>query len=332
VSDCRDLFTGDDETTTVQLLRAAGPRPRVSSERVARVRSAVHGAWQARQHRLVLRRRIAVAALLGGALALVLFTARTALFDREMKLGEAVAVVEEVHGPTPGVERADTVRVGQWIETGGASRLALRFGRDTSVRLDVESRMRPLSSRIIEVSSGAIYVDTEDHGSLEIRTPFGVARDVGTQFEVRLAEQSLRLRVRAGLVELHDGARTIAARPGTEVTLGPSGAVTRPFAASDPEWAWVNRVAVPLEMEGLTLATFLARLARGQGWTVEYRDAEVSRRAQAIVLHGSVSGLSPHEAVEVAVATSGLRHRLSGGSLLVFGADSRLPAGRVEQR
>jgi hypothetical protein len=64
-------------------------------------------------------------------------------------------------------------------------------------------------------------------------------------------------------------------------------------------------------------------LAHEQGWTVEYRDAAVARTAETIILHGSVNDLAADEAVEVAIATSGLRYRLRDGALLVFGADAR---------
>jgi ferric-dicitrate binding protein FerR (iron transport regulator) len=244
-------------------------------------------------------------------------------------LGEPVAVVEAVDGTFSGLQRADAVHVGQWIETGSAARVALRFGRDSSVRIDLNSRLRALSSSIIELTSGAVYVDTgQEHRSFEIQTPLGTARDLGTQFELRLAGQLLRLRVRTGLVELMDHARSISGRAGTEITLAAGGTVTRAIAPNSPEWAWVNRVSPPLKMEGVSLAAFLASVAREQGWTVAYADPALARKAETTILHGSATDLSPHEAVEVAIATSGLRHRLSNGSVVVLAADPSQPAER----
>jgi hypothetical protein len=116
---------------------------------------------------------------------------------------------------------------------------------------------------------------------------------------------------------------SIAARPGTEITLAATGAVTRAIAAHGAEWAWVNNASRQPDMEGVPLATFLTRLAREQGWSLEYHDADVARQAQAIILHGSVRDLAPHEAVAVAIETSGLRHRLEDGLLVVFSSDTR---------
>jgi ferric-dicitrate binding protein FerR (iron transport regulator) len=176
-----------------------------------------------------------------------------------------------------------------------------------------------LSPGVIELASGAVYLDTDrEDGSVEIRTPLGKARDIGTQFEVRLADHSLRLRIRTGVVELSDRTRSISGRAGTEITLTPTDTVTRPIAPNGPEWAWVSRVSPPLHMDGVPLAAFLARVAREQGWTVEYGDAALAREAETIVLHGSASDLAPHDAAEVAITTSGLRYRLERGTLVIL--------------
>jgi ferric-dicitrate binding protein FerR (iron transport regulator) len=270
------------------------------------------------------------AAAFVGATALIVFAGRVAIPDRnQVPPGEPIAVVEAIDGILPGLQRADVVRVGQWIETGSSLRVALRFGRDSSVRIDRDSRVRALSSNVIELQSGAVYVDTgEDHSRFELRTPLGTARNLGTQFELRLARQALTLRVRTGVVELENHAHAISARPGTEVTLSSLGAETRPIAPDGAEWAWARRVSPPMEMEGVPLATFLARLAREQGWTVEYGDVTLAREAERIILHGSASNLAAREAVEVAIATSGLLHRLEGGSLVVLRADLPRPDDR----
>jgi hypothetical protein len=71
-------------------------------------------------------------------------------------------------------------------------------------------------------------------------------------------------------------------------------------------------------MEGQTLAAFLGHLAREHGWRVQYADTAVEQEAARIVLHGSVLGLAPRDAVEVAISTSALEHRFDEGMLVVF--------------
>ena len=146
----------------------------------------------------------------------------------------------------------------------------------------------------------------------------GIARDIGTQFEVRLLDRSLRLRVRTGVVELRDGARSVSGRAGTEITLTGNTAVSRPMAAHGSEWEWTAQVSPPLDIEGMALSVFLERVAREHGWRLHYSDPALEREASGIILHGSVEGLRPREAIDVAIATSSLHHRLEAGTLVVL--------------
>jgi hypothetical protein len=320
----------DDDETTVQLLRAADPRTSVSVLRAARVRSAARAAWQLQIRRRTIRRRVIILSSILGAGALGLVFGREALLERNIPAGpgDPVAIVEQVDGPSR-IQRNHLVRVGDWIEMAPGSRLALRFGDRTSVRVDTGSRLRVLSPMIVELVAGAVYVDTgSERGGFEVRTAMGTAHDIGTQFEVRLLPQSVRVRVRTGMVQLRDSARSIAGHQGTEITLSATGAVTRPFDGHDAEWDWATRVAPPLVMEGVSLATFLERAARERGWKVEYTDLTLAREAKTIVLHGSVAGLTPDDAIGVAVGASGLRHRIERGSVIVLRADASQKAER----
>jgi ferric-dicitrate binding protein FerR (iron transport regulator) len=211
------------------------------------------------------------------------------------------------------------VRSGEWIETDARARVALRFANGTSVRLDVGSRVRPVSAGVIELSAGAVYVDTgRESGRFEVRTPVGTAHDIGTQFELRLIDRAVRLRVRTGMVELRDGARSVAGRGGTEVIFSDSGAVSRPIAAHGSEWHWATVVSPALNIEGRALASFLESMSREHGWALVYGDPSLAREAAGIVLHGSVAGLSPRDALDVTLRTSGLTFRLADRELVVL--------------
>lgn len=317
----------------VRLLRLAGPRPAVPDARAARVRATVHQHWQTDSRRRTVRRRTMAVALSLATAALVFLVARAILTDRAaMPIGEVVAVVERIDGVPRRVSDGtnqggaavrlaprDSVRTGEWIETDARARVALRFSDGTSVRLDLGSRARPLSARVIELSAGALYVDTgRTSGQFEVRTPLATARDIGTQFEVRLVDLALRLRVRTGVVELRDGARLVSGRGGTEVTFSAAGAVSRPIAPHGSEWEWTATLSPPLDIEGMPLSKFLERMAGEHVWQLRYADPELGRDASSIVLHGSVDGLSPQQALDVTITTSGLRYRLENGELMVL--------------
>jgi ferric-dicitrate binding protein FerR (iron transport regulator) len=314
------MMLENEEEVTARLLRLAGRRPEAPADRAARVRGDVHRHWQAATRRRALRRR----ALLGTALLASAATATLVvkvLTPRDVgapTLAETIASVEQVEGDA-GLTRGDGVRTGQWLETGARGRAALRLADGTSMRLDTDARARLLSPAILELTRGTVYLDTGERSTgLEVRTPFGVARDIGTQFEVRLTASSLRVRVRAGLVELRRGEQSVSARPGTEVTLGSGPANTRPVPAFGPEWQWAADLAPVFDIEGRSLAAFLGHLSREQGWTVRYADAQLARDASGIILHGSVRGLEPADAVAVALRTSALSHRFDNGELVVM--------------
>jgi ferric-dicitrate binding protein FerR (iron transport regulator) len=328
----------DSDAETIRLLRLAGTRTSVPTAPAARVRAAVHAEWRATVRRRTARRRIVISlAAVTAAGAWVLMSGTWSPSSRRSATppGELVAVVEQIDGaprrtspasdelPSQRLSIRDDLRVDEWIETDGQSRVALRFPDGTSVRLDVGSRARLLSRRAIELSGGAVYVDTgRESGRFEVRTATATARDVGTQFEVRLVDRAVRLRVRSGVVELADAARSVTGQGGTEITWSATAIASRDFAPYGDEWNWIGRVSSPLDIEGVALADFLARTGRELGWAIRYADAALAEEAAGIRLHGSVNGLSLREAIEVAITTSGLQHRIESGSLVVLrGAD-----------
>jgi ferric-dicitrate binding protein FerR (iron transport regulator) len=261
--------------------------------------------------------------LIASALVVAASTAvvyvRFAQIDRlAVPVGETVAVVEQIDGSVA-LARNQTIRVGEWVTTDSGARVALRFSDGTSVRLDVGSRVRPRATNVIELAAGAVYVDTErESGYFEVHTGMATARDLGTQFEVRMLDRAVRLRVRTGVVELNNRTRSVSGRAGTEITLSESGAESRPIASHGSEWDWTAHVSPPVNMEGMSTAAFLEHVAREHGLAVQYADPALAREAHEIILHGSVDGLVPLEMINTAVVASGLQHRFDGGTLLVL--------------
>ena len=307
------------KTRTVHLLRAAGPRASVSALRAARVRSAARGVagadagepfdgvWRARA--LFSEQSRSLAGLSGHRRCDHLFERR-----RPARPGDPVAVVDQVDGRSGiSTERRDPDR--RMDRNGRDSRVALRFGDSTSVRLDTGSRVRALSS-VIELAAGAVYVDNGRDGSswrCEPQSPPLATSARSSRFAcsgIAAASRANGHGPADGPGTFHHGTpghgdHAVGERRGEPAVRGPR-----------PRWEWTTRVAPPLEMEGTSLARFLEHAAREQGWIVVPRSG-AGPEAEAI-LHGSVEGLAADEAVGVAVATSGLRHRVEHGSLVVF--------------
>jgi hypothetical protein len=158
---------------------------------------------------------------------------------------------------------------------------------------------------------------------VEVATPLGRVDDVGTQFEVRLmpvatGASRLRLRVREGEVRVETARATHHARAGQELLVDPDGGAQRASVAPDDGgWAWAARTAPELVIEGRTLATFLDQATRELGLRWRMVEPGTERPAAAIVLHGSVAGLTPEEAIDVVLTGSGLTSERRDGELRV---------------
>ena len=110
---------------------------------------------------------------------------------------------------------------------GGMAGLTLEGG--TSLRLAADTEIMLDTPPQLYLQRGTIYLDHA--GSVgtgyQIETPAGTARDVGTQFELKVAGKALRLRVREGRVEIDRGGQLLAGAAGEQLELDVLGAVTR---------------------------------------------------------------------------------------------------------
>lgn len=339
--------SGDGERVA-SLLEKAGPRPEVPAEDLAAIKQAFRSAWEERCGRGAGRGagRRATRPARGPWLALAAaLVAGLGLAGWWWSFGPGagpgtLARVEAVAGPVtvrPAGETAGPSRLsagmeiaaGAAVETAGAGEAgaawaAMRLTDGHSVRLDSASLVRLTGAFSLSLERGAVYLDSggsREAESVTVRTPLGVARSLGTQFEVRLLGRetpSMRVRVREGDVRVEAGRTAYAAGPGVELTLHADGSVTRSSVAfHGPPWRWTLQAAPPLEIEGLPLDAFLDWVARETGWEIRYADPKLAAKAKEIVLHGSMGELTPDQALEGVLPGAGLEHRVEGGTLTV---------------
>lgn len=305
-----------------RLLRETGPRPAVSPERASRVKNHVRAQWRRAGAR---RRRARAFGLLATAATVVLALA-VWMGVRQSGPRVPVAVVER-GAASAGDALTRDLPQGAVLATSAGERLAIRTTSRHSLRLDVETRIRLVSGRAISLEAGSVYVDSGSasprlEASLEIDTPFGRIEEVGTQFEARVTDQALEVRVREGRIALAGlggvGELTVEAGQGIRVARGGAQPLG-PEPASGPGWDWVQEAAPPMVIEGRSLSEFLEWYARERGVSVRFASADASAGASATVLRGSIEGMSPDEALSSVLATSGVRAARSGSELLVEG-------------
>lgn len=314
-----------------RLLKMAGPRPTASHDRQGRVKEAVRQQWRAsvrarRQRRwLVGGGGLALAA--AALIALVGVSSQTLIpiepaFSGPIGHIETVSGAVRVEDDASGrlLEVGDTLLAGEVIDTGVLGRAAVRLLSGSSLRLDHGTRFRGLSDSVVTLESGALYFDSNSAAKepLEVRTDLGIVYDIGTQYELRLADEQVRVRVREGSVNVDRDGELFDADAGVELTLDSKGELSRrSVPIFGPDWAWILAVAPPFELEGQTLEVFLDWVGRETGWQSNFSDVQIADSAPEVVLHGSVEGMRPDQALEAVLPTCGLVHRLDGGILRI---------------
>lgn len=324
--DTRQPEPGD---AIARLIRLAGPRTRIPPESADRVRNVVGHAWRLSvRHR---RRRRALWGSVGSLAAAgvigLLFAGseaelapdlgpvplvRVAHVERTDGMPMVIVAAGERRPLMAGVE----IQEGEILETGAEGRLALRLETGHSVRLDRHSRLRVLDGALLALDRGAVYVDSGGASTpVEVSTERGRVEEVGTQFEVRLQESALRIRVREGSIQL-DGREDVSA--GSELTVHEDGSRRRgAILAHGPDWQWTQEIAPVFDLEGSTLAEFLVWASRETGRRVEYEDLAIRVGSGDVELHGDLEAMSPEQALAAVLPTCGLRHRLVESGLRI---------------
>jgi ferric-dicitrate binding protein FerR (iron transport regulator) len=325
--------TADAERAIERLLKLAGPRPDVPGERAVRVRAAVQERWQdcVTEHKAAEKKarlaRWRVPAM--GLAAAVVLTVAAVLGVQTLRAPIDVATVQQIAGTVSldtngGLHGGRVLVAGSLLRTGtdGGARLALASGHTLFV--DRGSMLELVGPERLELIAGAVYLESQDggSGSVTVRTPYGRASDIGTRFEVRLLDQSMRVRVRDGSVELGEdrffGADVRVAAAGEELLLDEAGRFER--TAMDDEadhWAWFSSLREPFELEGSTLAGFLDWITQDNDWQLRYTGGDVQRFARQNVLHGELDDLEGEAALDAILSTVGLDWRLDEGVLTI---------------
>lgn len=338
--DPRPVNRGADDTGGLveRLLNAAGPGPDIPEDGAAHVKDQIRPAWKAevaarrrQQNRLWLGGLAAAAALLIVAIYLPFQRPDTPAPSRKMMVAAVIAGTLEVTPPGSNVEYLTADAIGREIPPGSllrtrpGNRATVWLTDQRSLRIDAESELCLDSEASLSLVSGAVYIDAQNGGgdAIEVRTAFGTATDIGTQFEVRVGDETLDVTVREGLVSLSRDGDEIRITQGVALSIDAAGAIsTAAVAAHDPMWAWVQEIAPTFEIEGQSVLAFLDWVSSETGLSVGFASSQVEQLAATTILHGSIAGLSPIEAPSVVLPGCRLAASEGPGSLLIHPIDS----------
>ena len=329
------IAPGPDEAPIRDLLVLAGRRPEPAAFRTARVRAAVEAEWR-RSTRRPHWPLWSLAAVCG--LLLVLLWPRTpAPSPAAPPAAPAYATLTRVTGTVQvGVAGSAASPASAGTQVGSetvvetsAGRALLSFASGHSVRVDHNSRIVLQATNRIALERGRIYVDSgegrHDGEGLQIATPSGVVTEIGTRFEVATEGGIVQVRVRDGAVRIDGAHASVNVAAAEAVRIDAAGLPERKaILPSGPEWSWLETIAPPFKIEGATLESFLHWVSREQGWEWRYRDDAATRHGARVVLHGTIEGLTPAEALEAVLPTCGMESRRRGATLIVGIASSQV--------
>jgi ferric-dicitrate binding protein FerR (iron transport regulator) len=308
----------DGSEDVARLLRLAGRRPRLPESEAAPLRAEAREVFRRQARKTVVKRRAGWTAVGSGLAAAVLLLVLGLFWQRDPSTRLPIAQIEKQTGE---VTLSDAALLpGTVVTTADSGRVAVRLPAGASVRIDGNSTVRFDSGRTLTLERGALYADAGSsrmsagtHEGIEIATAFGSVRDVGTQFEVRLLPEGLRVRVREGKVRVEHG-RLLEAEAGSELLVHADGSSqSADVPVYGPGWDWVQRTAPPFTIENASLAEFLRWVSRETG--LRWHLAEPDDDPETVILHGSIEGLTAEEALSVVLPGCGYRHRLVGGEI-----------------
>jgi len=315
-----------------RLLKSVGPRELPPADVERAVREQLHDDWQAmlRENRQRRNRRgaFALAASLVAA-TFGLWIASTQSVGPSAAVGTlavAVGEVRERSGWLSGwrvMGDGDVVVAGRTLETGTDGRAAIALPGGMSLRVDRDTRIALVDSSRLRLERGTLYLDSGSGqartAQLRVETPTGTVRHLGTQYELRLLDSGVQLRVREGRVEFRSPTGLVEhGQSGEQLVIFRDGRVQRGEAPrAGPSWDWIADATPELDLEGMSLTRFLAWAGRELGFAVTFAPAISEAELASVIVHGSTSGLTPTEALRAVFATTSFEATIVGDRIVV---------------
>ena len=156
----------------------------------------------------------------------------------EEMTGEAFAELESVRRT---LDRSAPVFLSEEVATGAASRLGMRLGRNTTVRLGEQARLK-IDRFIVDaggemtLSSGPMLLDEQPHrAGLQIRSPFALIAVRGTRFFAGPSNDRFGVFVARGSVAVTSAGQQVILRQGEGTDVASPGTPPTPVKRWAPE-------------------------------------------------------------------------------------------------
>jgi hypothetical protein len=154
---------------------------------------------------------------------------------------------------------------------------------------------------------------------LRIVTPRGVVTHLGTQYLVRAGRDEVEVAVREGRAQLTTAQSTTVAEAGRWLLHRDAepAPLAGELAPDDARFAWVTTLPSDFQLEGATLAQFLAWFRRETGLVPIYSEGVDAGNFTHVQLKGSIDHLDPIEALSYVLATADLAWHREGAKVII---------------
>jgi ferric-dicitrate binding protein FerR (iron transport regulator) len=295
---------------------------------LARIRAAAEQEWKlSHPKRLVLPRK-ALWGLLAAAAVLVVLVAlwqnwpgaNPTDFGRIARSDMGDVTVSYQFVRQRRVQVGDTLRTGDRLQVRSPMLISLANGG--TLRIAAATVLDITGEAEARLQRGRVYVDlplgTSTNVPFRILTREGAIEHVGTAFEVLENDRVVRVRVREGRIRFQRRDEHLIADAGTELTAEPnSPVVRRSIETYGRDWLWVAALAPDYEIEGRPLLGFLEWASRELGRPLKFSDPHAREVAERTILHGSVSGKEPLDALSSVLATTSLTYEIRGNVIWI---------------
>ncbi|MDB6082152.1 MAG: hypothetical protein JWN43_33 [Gammaproteobacteria bacterium] len=322
--------TNRDSDSNVETALTDGLRTQGLSEHsLMRMRKAVAREWlaaTAADTRRIPRRApwAALAAAAALAAVTVLWVARpvtqAASIGSMAQMGEEGVTVRTGLLQRRTLKNGDLLRVGYRFTT--LAPVLVTLTRGGTLRIGAPSSLAVTGPGEVSLENGLVYLDIPP--GLSTANPFrvitsaGAVEHVGTEFEVKSADRTVRIRVREGRIRFRGPDDTVVADAGTEILASPGKTVsTRSIDTYGGDWSWTMALAPNYEIEGKPLMGFLTWVSRELGRSLDFADADARQIADHTILHGSIHNQAPMDAMSNVLATTSLTYEIRGDTIWV---------------
>jgi len=318
------------------VLRNVNPRPKPPAEVEQAVYEHVLGDWKKLRANKKRRKKVVYWSVAASVLMALLIRSLLYQFDGAIDRTEALASVEKLKGSisisvdnipvqlAPG-DKYNLLFSGQTFSTAANSGASLKWGENSTIRVDQNSEIYLHSNTKVELLAGQIYVDippgpgqTPSTVELRIITHLGVIDHIGTQFMVSSDATSVEVKVREGAVSIDNSKQVFVTATGQQSILGQSDQVShKAISTHDPDWRWAEKLAPAFELDGRPLSDFLAWVSRETGKEILFDTQIAEDAAKTTIMHGSVDD-EPLLALELVLQTNELSWYEQDGKIILF--------------